>query len=124
MVCSLRWPAEYLATRAANALSTGRGSPLAKVSVMVPAGPASGAPPDLLAPRPLQPTAASTKMSASAAQRHAAGLRRPVLPRLFSMDQPPSVIMNPHCDCGPARGGGSSGLALFPARDIPAIVIA
>ena len=25
---------------------------------------------------------------------------------------------------GPARGGGSSGLALFPARDIPAIVIA
>src|SRR5947207_160721 len=42
MVCSLRWPPEYLATRAANALSTGRGSPLAKVSVIAPAGAASG----------------------------------------------------------------------------------
>src|SRR5215471_3516734 len=124
MVCSLRWPPEYLATRAANVLSTGRGSPLANVSVMVPAGAASGAPPALLAPRLLQPTAASTPMSASAGQRHAARRWRPVLPRMFPMDQAPCVIMNPHCDCGPAPGAVTSGPALFPARDIPAIVIA
>src|SRR5215469_9497666 len=109
---------------AANALSTGRGSPLAKVSVMVPVGAASGAPPDLPAPRALQPAAASTPMSASAGQRHAAWPRRLVLPRMLPMDQAPCVIMNPHCDCGPAFGAASSGLALFPVRDNPAIVIA
>src|SRR5215472_17158692 len=109
---------------AANALSTGRGSPLAKVSVMVPAGAASGAPPDLPAPRALQPAAASTPMSASAGQRHAARRWRPVLFRVLPMDQAPCVIMNPHCDCGPAPGAVTSGLALFPARAIPAIVIA
>src|SRR5262245_10696203 len=124
MVRSLRCPPETLATRAANALSTGNGLPLAKVSVMVPAGAASGAPPDLLAPRPLHPAAASTPMSASAGQRHAARPRRAVLRRMLPMNQAPCVIMNPHCDCGPAPGTGSSGLALFPARDIPAIVIA
>lgn len=31
--------------------------------------------------------------------------------------------MNPHCDFGPGQWGAPSGLALFPPRDIPAIVI-
>src|SRR5262249_29944966 len=86
---SLRCPPETLATRAANALSTGNGLPLAKVSVMVPAGAASGAPPDLLAPRPLHPAAASTPMSASAGQRHAARPRRAVLRRMLPMKSGP-----------------------------------
>src|SRR5215467_4094328 len=110
MVCSLRCPPETLATRAANALSTGHGSALANVSVMVPAGAASGAPPDLPAPRPLQPAAASTPMSASAGQRHAAWPQQLMLPRILPINQAPCVIMNPHYDCGPAFETASSGL--------------
>ena len=62
-------------------------------------------------------------MSASNGQRHAAQRWRPALLRMLPMDQAPCVIMNPHCDFGPGQWGAPSGLALFPPRDIPAIVI-